>query len=442
VLVSRQPPKWLKFRVSLAISMKFQTPTGMHDLFEEDLEYFEKIEKVCKSIADFYGFERIETPILEEAQLFERGVGLSTDIVEKEMYTLRTKGGDRLALRPEGTASIIRAYIQHGFQSLPKPVKLWYLGPFFRYERPQAGRYRQFYQFGFESIGAKSSVIDAEIILIFYNILKTLGFQNLVVEVNSIGDSQCRPYFKKVLVNYLRQRQTSLCADCKRRLKKNPLRVLDCKEEKCQRIIRNAPQIVDHLCKECHDHFKSLLEFLDNLELPYSLNPYLVRGLDYYTKTVFEIFENTEEGKAQGALPAGGRYDDLVKLLGGKETPACGGACGMERIVNLMKSKAKPSLKARVPEIFLAQVGELAKRRSLKLFEEFREAKIRVAEAFHKDSLSAQLKLADKLGVKYVLILGQKEALEGKIIIREMKTGKQKIVPIEKVVREMKKKVK
>jgi histidyl-tRNA synthetase len=421
---------------------KFQSPTGMHDLFEEDLEYFEKIEKVCKNIAKFYDFKRIETPILEPAELFERGVGLATDIVEKEMYVLRTKGGDRLALRPEGTASIVRAYIQHGMQSLPKPVKLWYLGPFFRHERPQAGRYRQFYQFGFESVGTKSPVIDAEIILIFYNILKTLGFRNLVIEVNSIGDSQCRPYFKKILVNYLRHRQASLCADCKRRLRKNPLRVLDCKEEKCQRIIRNAPQIVDHLCKECHDHFKNLLEFLDTLELPYNLNPYLVRGLDYYTKTVFEIFDQTEEGKMQGALVAGGRYDDLIKLLGGKETPACGGAGGMERIVNLMRLRTKIVEKEVKPEIFLAQVGELPKRYSLKLFEEFREAKIKISQAFHKDSLTSQLKLADKLGVKYVLILAQKEALEGKIIIREMKTGKQKIVPIEKVVREMKKKIK
>ena len=422
--------------------MKFQTPTGMHDLFEEELELFRRIEKACREIAEFYDFKRIETPILEDARLFERGVGLTTDIVEKEMYVLRTKGGDRLALRPEGTASVVRAYIQHGMQSLPKPVKLWYFGPFFRYERPQAGRYRQFYQFGFESIGSSSPVIDAEIILIFYNILKKLGFKNLVVEVNSIGDSQCRPYFKKILVNYLRTHQSALCADCKRRLRKNPLRVLDCKEEKCQRVRRNAPQIVDHLCKECHDHFKSLLEFLDTLELPYNLNPYLVRGLDYYTKTVFEISVKTEEGKIQGALAGGGRYDGLVKLLGGKETPACGGAAGIERIVNLMKLKHKLPSKKPKPKIFLAQVGELPKRYGLKLYEEFRQAKIKVAQSLHKDSLASQLKLADKLGAKYVLILAQKETLEGKVIVREMASGRQKILSIEKVVREMKKKIK
>jgi len=421
--------------------IKFQTPIGMHDLFEEDLEYFEKIEKVCKKFADFYGFKRIETPILEETQLFEKGTGIFTDIVEKQMYSLRTRGGNHLTLRPEYTPPVVRAYIQHGMQSLPKPVKLWYFGPAFRYERPQAGRYRQFYQFGFEIFAVLAPVIDAEIILIFYNILKTLGFRNLIIEVNSIGCSQCRPYFKKILVSYLKSHQSSLCADCKRRMRKNPLRVLDCKEEKCQRIVRGAPQIIDHLCKECHDHFKNVLEFLEELKLPYSLNPYLVRGLDYYSKTVFEIFEDTKEGKIQGALAGGGRYDDLVKLIGGKETPACGASVGVERLMNLMKLQGKKALKERKADIFLAQVGELAKRKCLKLFEKFREAKINIYEAFHKDSLTTQLKLADRLGVKYVLILGQKEALEDKIIIREMKSGKQKIVPLKKIIKEMMRKI-
>ncbi|MBZ9572880.1 histidine--tRNA ligase [Patescibacteria group bacterium] len=420
---------------------KFQTPTGMHDLFEEDLKYFQKIEKVCQEMADFYGFQRIETPILEDTRLFEKGTGVTTDIVQKQMFSFRTRGGDQLTLRPEGTPGIVRAYIQQGMQSLPKPVKLWHFGPFFRYERPQAGRFRQFYQFGFESLGVGAAVIDAQIIQIFYNILKTLGLRNLIIEMNSIGDSQCRPYFKKTLVSYLRSHRTSLCSDCKRRLRENPLRVLDCKQEKCQRVARASPQTLDHLCKECHDHFKNVLEFLEELELPYSLNPCLVRGLDYYTKTVFEIFEDSEEGRAQGALPAGGRYDDLVKMLGGKETPACGGSCGVERVVNLMRSKTKRVSKIPEAKIFLAQVGQLPKRKALKLLEEFRKAKIKMVAAFDKDSLSSQLKLADKLNMNYTLILGQKEALEGKIIIREMASGKQKIVSLKKIVREMKKKI-
>ncbi len=412
----------------------------MHDLLEEDLKYFQKIEKTCQELADFYNFKKIETPILEESALFEKGTGASSEVVQKQMFLLRTKGGDILTLRPEETPAIIRAYLEHGMASLPKPVKLWHFGPFFRYERPQAGRYRQFHQFGFEVLGAESWVIDAQIIQIFYNILKELGFKNLIVEVNNIGDSQCRPYYKKVLVSFLRSHRNSFCADCKRRFKINPLRILDCKNEKCQEIIRKgAPQILDHLCKDCHKHFKNVLEALEELELPYNLNPYLVRGLDYYTRTVFEISQDSKEEESQGSLAGGGRYDYLVKLLGGKDTPACGGAAGIERIVNLMKEKKKTFQKSQHPKIFLAQVGELPKRKSLKLIEEFRKAKIKIAESLHKDSLSLQLKLADKLKVKYVLIMGQREALDNEVIVRDMKNGKQKKVAIRKIIKEMKK---
>ena len=326
--------------------------------------------------------------------------------------------------------------------NLPQPIKLWYHGPFFRYERPQAGRFRQFHQFGFEVFGEESAVIDAQIIQIFYNILKDLRFKNLTVEVNSIGDSQCRPYYKKLLVSYLRSRAESLCYDCRRRIKENPLRILDCKEEKCQRIKSQAPQIIDHLCQECNNHFKEVLEFLDELDLPYYLNPYLVRGLDYYTKTVFEIFEKSEEGERQGALAGGGRYDVLVKLLGGKETSSVGGAAGVERIVSLMKTRGIKTPSVVRPRIFLAQLGKLAKRKSLKLFEEFRKAKISLAESFGRDSLKAQLHLADRLKAEYALIIGQKEALEGTVLIRDMKTGKQEMVKLEKVVKETQRKLK
>jgi len=421
---------------------KFQASTGMHDILPEDQKYFQKIHDVVEKIADFYRFEKIETPILEETELFSKGIGLATDIVQKEMFSFRTKGGNYLSLRPEGTAPIVRAYIEQGFQNLPQPVKLWHFGPFFRYEHPQAGRHRQFWQFGFEVLGEKNPVIDTQVILIFYNILKELKFKNLILELNSIGDFQCRPYYKKILVNYFRSREASLCPDCRRRLRENPLRILDCKEEKCQPIKAQAPQLIDHLCEECHLHFKEVLEFLDELQLPYQLNPYLVRGLDYYTKTVFEIFEDSEEGKKQGALVGGGRYDSLVKLLGGQDTPACGGAAGIERIINLMKIKKIRFPLPPQPKLFLAQLGSLAKRRSLKIFEEFRKAGILIAESFGRDSLKAQLSRADKIRAKYTLILGQKEALEGKIIIRDMASGKQETVKLEKVVEEMKKKLK
>jgi len=423
--------------------IKFQSPTGMRDILDTEIKYFQKIEKVCQETADFYDFKKIETPILEASSLFEKGTGQSTDIVQKQMFILRTKGGDLLTLRPDGTPSVVRAYLEQGMESLAKPVKLWYAGPFFRYERPQAGRYRQFYQAGFEVLGSDSWITDAQIIQIFYNILKNLGLKNLIVEVNSIGDSQCRPYYKKVLVNYLKPLRNSLCSDCKRRLRENPLRILDCKDEKCQRIIKKgAPQFLDHVCKDCSNHFKNVLETLEELEIPYKLNPYLVRGLDYYTRTVFEFFHESEEGKSQIAVVAGGRYDDLVKLLGGKPTPACGGALGLERVVNLIKKESKKISKPSPTKIFLAQVGTLAKRKALKLFEEFLKEKIKVGESLNKDSLSLQLKIADKMNVKYVLILGQKEALEGKIIVRDMKQGSQRTVAMEKVIGEMKRKIK
>lgn len=421
---------------------KFQSPKGMHDILADDQKYFSKIYNVIENIASFYQFSKIDTPILEDSQLFLKGIGLATDIVGKQMFNLKTKGGDYLTLRPEGTAGVVRSYIEHGMFNLPQPIKLWYFGPFFRYESPQAGRFRQFWQFGFESFGEESPVVDAQIIQIFYNILKELKIKNLIVEINSVGDSQCRPYYKKILANYFKSREAVLCSDCKRRLKENPLRILDCKEEKCQQVRAQAPQILDHLCDECRKHFKEVLEFLDEIELPYHLNPYLVRGLDYYTKTVFEIMEDSEEGKRIGALAGGGRYDNLVKVLGGKNTPACGGAGGTERIVAIMKNKKIKLQELASAKVFLAQLGNLAKRKSLKLLEDFRKEKILVAESFGRDSLKSQLSRADRLGVKYVLILGQKEALENTIIIRDMKTGKQETVKLDRVVREMKKRLK
>jgi len=431
--------------------IKFQSPTGMHDILPELFPYYKKVEKVSEKIADFYDFRRVETPILENAEIFKKGTGFSSDIVLKQMYSLRTKGGDFLTLRPEGTPSIVRAYLENGFESLPKPINLWHFGPFFRYERPQAGRFRQFYQVGFESLGSSDPIVDIIIIQIFLNLLKEIGFKNLIIEINSIGDFQCRPHYKRALTSYFRSYLKDLCPDCRERFDRNPLRILDCKNEKCQEIIASAPQTLDFLCKECHDHFKKVLEFLDYLEIPYELNPHLVRGLDYYTKTVFEIFIKKQEKKSKerieedeqdeqvGALVGGGRYDSLVRVLGGKDTPACGGALGVERVIEILKKTSKiGKTETKAGEIFLAQIGESAKRESLKILEEFRKAKIKhVGQALSKDSLTAQFKIADKLNVKYVLILGQKELLNKEIILREMKTGKQKTIPLKKVVKEV-----
>ncbi len=424
------------------MKLKLQTLSGMHDILPKDQIYFKKIQKSVEGISNYYSFDKIDTPIMENAEVFIKGTGASTDIVEKEMYTFKTKGGELIALRPEFTAGVVRSYIEHGMFTLPQPVKLWSIGPLFRHERPQAGRYRQFHQFNFEALGDKSPSIDGQVIQMCYDILKDLGFKNINIEVNSIGDPECHPSFKKILTNYFRSKKSALCSDCQRRLKENSLRILDCKQEKCQLIRAEAPQIIDHLCEQCHIHFKQVLEFLDELELPYTLNPYLVRGFDYYTKTVFEIVEKSENGTNQGSLVGGGRYDGLVKLLGGRDTPAFGAAGGIDRIINSMKTREIKTEKKDEPKIFLAQLGQLAKRKSMKLFEEFRAAKIPVAESFSKDSLRSQLNTADKMKVKWVLIFGQKEALEGFITLRDMETGVQKEIKLDKVVQEMKAKIK
>jgi len=419
----------------------FQAPKGMRDILPEEQIYWERIKQVIKNLTRAYGFEQIETPILEETDLFIKGTGATTDIVEKEMYSLRTKGGDRLTLRPEFTPAVMRAYLENGLSSLPHPVKLYSIGPIFRYERPQAGRYRQSYQANFEIIGEKDPVLDAQLIQLFFSISKDLGLKNLVAQINSLGCSRCRPNYRKTLVSFYRSRKKELCPNCQRRLSQNPLRLLDCKETKCIRLAEQAPQIIDYLCDECRNHFRNVLEYLDDLGIPYILNSYLVRGLDYYTKTVFEFWPEEEEGR-QISLGGGGRYDDLIKLLGGKDTPAVGFAMGLDRIINLMKSRGIKITSRTRPLIFLVQLGDLGKKKSLKLFEELRQAGLETASSFSRNTIKAQLKLADKLKARFALILGQKEALDETIIIRDMASGIQEVVLLEKVVKELKKKLK
>ncbi len=423
---------------------KYQTISGVHDILPEEQPYYHKIRATAERFADFYGYGRIDTPVFEREELFTRGVGQSTDVVQKQMYTFTTKGDDELALRPEATAGIARAYLEHGMQSRPQPVKLWTMGPFYRYERPQAGRYRQFHQVNFEALGDKSPAIDAQLILIFKRLLEALNITNIEVEINSLGDSNCRPQYKEELVAYLKEHRNALCEDCTRRVKDNPLRVLDCKEEKCQRVANQAPQLVDHLCKECKQHFTDVLEFLDEMDIPYNLNPYLVRGLDYYTKTVFEVFSKEDTGTDErNALGGGGRYDALLSTISNKDVPGCGFAVGIERAIEEAKTHGKKVLpEERPPEVFLVQLGKLAKQRSLNLLEEFRKAQIPVAASLGKDSLRPQLREADKMGVKYTLIYGQKEAMEGEIAVRDMESGDQEEVALDKVVQHIKKQLK
>lgn len=414
---------------------KFQSPTGTHDILPQNQAYYDKIYKTVKGIVSFYDFGKIDTPILEDANLFIRSVGENTDIVEKEMFILKTKGKDYLALRPEGTAPIMRAYIENGLLSLPQPVRLWYFGPFFRYEKPQAGRFRQFNQFGIEIIGESDSIVDVQSVLIMYKVLQELGLNDLIVKINSIGDDKCRPTYRKDLIKNLRNNKDSLCEDCQKRIKTNPLRVLDCKNEKCQQVLLGAPQSIDYLCEECKKHLKDTLEYLDELKIPYLLESKLVRGLDYYTRNVFEI-ESTRSGVV---LAGGGRYDNLAKVLGGGNVSACGAAAGIERIINEMKeTKNRPMLKD-VPDIFFTQIGPLAKKKSLPILENLRKAGLKVGESFGKNGLKDQLGKASRLGVKAVIILGQKEAINDKILIRNMKTSKQVEIKQEEIVKELKK---
>ena len=313
------------------------------------------------------------------------------------------------------------------------------LWPFFRYERPQAGRYRQFWQIGFEILGDESPVLDAETILIAYNLLKDLGFKKVIININSIGCDECRKDYKKALSSFLRNRKNLICSDCKRRAEKNILRVLDCKNPKCQQILNEAPQIIDYLCIGCKNHFKQVLEFLEEASIPYKLDPFLVRGLDYYSKTVFEI---TFEDEALGSIIGGGRYDSLGNALKTDFIPAVGFSMGVERVIALMKLK-QIQLKTKKKEgIFIVQVGDLAKRKTLKTIEELRKAKINVFEAISKDSMKLQLTKANKLAINIVLIIGQKEALNDTIIIKDMKTGKQSTVKQENIVKEIKKRIK
>lgn len=422
------------------INPLFTAVKGMQDILPEDQAYWEEIQEVIKEEAQGFNFKRIDTPILEDIGLFQRATGQATDIVEKEMFELVTRGGQKLALRPEFTPGIIRAYLENGLYSQPLPIKLYSFGPVFRYAQPQAGRFRQFHQFDFEIIGDQAPVLDAQLISLAWQILKKLKLKDLNIQINTIGCQDCRPVYENLLKDYYRRNLSKLCSDCRRRLGKNPLRLLDCKEDKCRLLANNAPQVVNHLCEECHDHFKSVLEFLDELALPYILNPSLARGLDYYTKTIFEIWPE-QKTERQSSLAGGGRYDLLVKLLGGRSTPAVGFAGGVERIIYLMKTQKLEPTKQSDPKVYLAHLGELAKKEALKLFEELREAKINLAENLSKNSLKSQLKVANKLGVKISLILGQKEALEGTIIIRNMSTGVQEVVDIKKIVGEVKKRI-
>ena len=422
-----------------------QSPKGIHDILPQEQIWWDKVRKEVDYISDYYNFTRIDTALLERAEVFEKSLGAATDIVEKEMYVFKSRSGDRLALRPEGTASIVRSYIQHGLSHLGQPLKLFYIGPMFRKEQPQAGRFRQFHQAGFEILGSDDdSVHDAQIIQVIFKLLERLKLKNLSLHINSVGCRVCRPNYRKKLVDYYKNLVEKICKDCRRRMKENPLRLLDCKNESCQEHKAGAPIILDSLCSNCSRHLKHVLEFLEELGFQYTLDNYLVRGLDYYNKTVFEFFTETvlEDGrKFDFAIASGGRYDYLMELFGSRQSAGVGGAIGLERVIEVMKA-TKVNLGLRGEnKIFFVHIGDLAKKKSLKLIEELRDQGVGVMETLGKDSLGAQLRSANKEGSKYALIFGQKEAFEESIIIRDLKNSVQETIPLKKMIIEVKKRL-
>lgn len=419
----------------------FNRLRGMKDIMNEDQKYWDLVMKKAEDLVNIYGFKKISTPILEPLGLYLKSTGESSDIVSKEMYSFIDKNGEKVALRPEITPGIIRAYIENGFFNQPQPVKLFSHGSIFRHEKPQAGRYREAHQLDFEILGEEGPMADFLLLLLAYNFFSELQI-NVQLQVNSIGCKECRSSYLKKLSEYYKQRgnRSKLCNDCKKRLLKNPLRLLDCKERGCAELKGDAPPMIDYLCDNCRKNFTKILEYLDEMDIPYNLNPNLVRGLDYYNGTVFEVWE-IEEGeespKNEISLAGGGRYDTLVEHLGGRPAPGCGLGIGIERTVNSVKGKKIPLEKNDNNLVFIAQLGDNARRRSIVLFEEFRKAGFNVRQAITKDSLKGQLEEADRLGATLTLILGQKEVNDGTILFRDMESGNQEVIDFKKVKAEL-----
>ncbi len=413
----------------------YQAPRGTTDTLPQEQAYWRYTEQKAASISGLYGYSRIDTPAFEDTKLFSRSVGEGTDIVEKEMYTFSDRGGNQVTLRPEGTAPVCRAYLEHGLHNQPKPVKLYYFASIFRYDRPQAGRYRQHHQFGYEAIGDDDPALDAEVIEMAWQFFRSLGLKELSLQLNSIGCKKCRPEYLAALRQYYDKQTNNLCPDCKLRLKRNPLRLLDCKKPLCQQLASLAPRSIDFLCPECEEHHRQLKSYLGQLELPFTANHCLVRGLDYYTRTVFEI--QPEDGGAQSTLGGGGRYDDLIQELGGKPTAAVGFAAGLERIIlNLKKQKVTvPPLPS--PKVFIAHVGSTARDEGVKLAARLRRTGIGVLQASGLKSLKAQLRQANSLGAHYAVIIGEKELKTGAVILRDMTNAQQKTVPLSQLEAEL-----
>jgi histidyl-tRNA synthetase len=407
-----------------------QTVRGFRDILPENIRLWQKVENLAVELFTAFGYEEIRIPVLEKTGLFARSIGETTDIVEKEMYTFDDRNGDKLTLRPEATASICRAYIQHKMYAT-EPVRKFYMtGPMFRRERPQKGRYRQFYQIDAEVFGLDAAYVDCELIFLLNELFQRLGLSGLTAHINSLGCPECRPRFTRALLDFLEKRKQDLCDICNRRMDRNPLRVLDCKVQTCQTALTGAPATVDYLCPDCEDHFNTVKTTLKKQGVNFSVDKSLVRGLDYYTRTAWEI-QTTSLG-AQSAVAGGGRYDGLVRELGGPDTPAIGFAIGFDRLVDIMEQLA-PAPTAPGPDLFIVALGDPAMELAYHLSCDLNQAGIRTDTDFRGKSLKALMKRADKLNARYVLIAGQAELAENTLILRNMQTKEQVSIPMDRL---------
>ncbi len=396
-------------------------PRGTHDILPSESYRWHMIENVIKDICIAFGYKEIRTPMFESTELFERGVGDTTDVVQKEMYTFLDKGGRSVTLRPEGTASIVRSFVESSLYAQPQPTKMYYLYPCFRYEKPQAGRLREFHQFGVEVMGADSAAVDAEIISLAMQVFSRLGVSGITLNLNSIGCPTCRKTYNEALKAYFKPHLGELCETCRQRYEKNPLRILDCKSKECKEIYKDAPLLLDHICEDCTAHFEQLKNYLTVMGIPFAVDPTIVRGLDYYTKTVFEIISSNKG--AEGTICGGGRYNGLVAEIGGPEMPGVGFAMGLERLLLVLESLNLIPENAEKPDVFIANIGEKADLFVQKLTFDLRNEGISAERDYLGRSVKAQMKYANKTGARFSIVIGDDDIEKGSVSVKDMQSG-------------------
>lgn len=413
--------------------MQVTGPRGTKDALPEMTPHWHSVEQVVRDICKVFGYQEIRTPIFEHTELFLRGIGETTDVVQKEMYTFTDRGGRSVTLRPENTAAVVRSYLENKLYSLPQPLKVYYVGPMFRYDRPQAGRLRQFHQFGVEAVGAAGPTIDAEIIALAVQFFRQLGLNELRLFINSVGCPKCRPVYRTTLQEFLQKSLPHFCGDCQSRFDRNPMRILDCKNEKCQELSQGAPTVSECLCDECRNHFNELQQLIKIAGIEYIHNPRLVRGLDYYTKTAFEI-QYAPLG-AQSAVCGGGRYDGLIEECGGQPTPGIGFAIGLERVLLALEKQQILKSTLEKVDVFVAYTGSPTRNMAFSLLCRLRQACIRSDMDYLERGLKAQMKQANRLHAKLVLMIGEDEVAQGKVMLKNMQTSEQELIEVNDVVK-------